>query len=193
MTETKTDKEPSIEEILESIRQIISEDAPAAEKAGPGVDLSVKPEAPLPPGPEDDILELTDVVADVPLDLTPVAENSPADKAVPLDLTPEAEPAPSTSDLDLSAQPEPVMTDTAGPLLSDAAADAATSALSKLLSTNVAVETETPGRVGPVTLEEMARDLMRPLIKSWLDQNLPGVIEKLVQKELEKISRRAGG
>ncbi len=55
----------------------------------------------------------------------------------------------------------------------------------------MAVETESVGRPGKVTLEEMVRDLMRPLVKAWIDQNLPSIVEKAVQKEVEKLSRRA--
>jgi cell pole-organizing protein PopZ len=63
--------------------------------------------------------------------------------------------------------------------------------MAKLLASNVAVERDEPVRVGRVTLEDIARDLMRPLIKTWLDQNLPRVIEKVVAKEMEKLARRA--
>lgn len=71
-------------------------------------------------------------------------------------------------------------------------ADAASDALSKILVGNVAVERDNvPGRVGPVTLEEMTLDIMKPMIKTWIDRNLPGIVEKAVQKEIEKLSRRA--
>ena len=63
--------------------------------------------------------------------------------------------------------------------------------MARLLANNVAVERELPGRVGNVTLEDMTRELLRPLLKTWLDQNLPGIIEKMVAKEIEKISRLA--
>ena len=76
-------------------------------------------------------------------------------------------------------------------ILSDVTTDAAVAAMARLLTNNVAVEREVPGRVGNVTLEDMARDLMRPLIKTWLDQNLPRVVEKMVAKEMERVSRMA--
>jgi cell pole-organizing protein PopZ len=78
-------------------------------------------------------------------------------------------------------------------LLSKPTADAASAEISKLLATNIAIEREDSTRIGSVTLEDMARDLMRPLIKSWLDQNLPKLIEKAVAKEIEKLSRRVAG
>jgi cell pole-organizing protein PopZ len=175
MADVKTDKEPSIEEILESIRQIISEDEPAkpAEAAKPAPAPAPAAAAPPPPPPP------------------PPAPPAPQKADPILELTDKVE-EPVHSDLDLSVQAEPVMNDKGG-LLSDATTDAATAAMSKLLAGNVAVENNVPGRPGNVTLEDMTREILRPLIKSWLDQNLAGIIEKMVQKEIEKISRRAGG
>jgi len=49
----------------------------------------------------------------------------------------------------------------------------------------------TPFGNGARTLEEMVLELMRPMLKSWLDQNLPPIVERLVQKEVERIARRA--
>jgi hypothetical protein len=159
MADVKTDKEPSIEEILESIRQIISEDGDAAPKE---IEAAAPPLPPVSPAPKmEEALELTE-------------------KVEPMD-----------SDLDLSEITPPADEDN-NVLLSDTTAEAATAAMAKLLAGNVAVERNVPGRVGSLTLEDMARDLMRPLIKSWLDQNLSSVIEKMVQKEIDKISKRAG-
>lgn len=168
MADTKTDKEPSIEEILESIRQIISEDEPAPAKpaeAAPqpaaAAPAPTPPPAPIPAQvPEEPVLVLKDRVMPV---------------------RPEPEPV---------REPEPVQ-DAGAHLLSDDAANASASAMARLLAGNVAVERELPGRVGQVTLEDMANELMRPLIKTWLDQNLPRIIEKMVQKEIERVSRKA--
>lgn len=76
-------------------------------------------------------------------------------------------------------------------LISAQTADAATEALSKLLAGSLVIEKDEPARSGKVTLEDLTLDLMKPMLKIWLDQNLPGIIEKLVQKEVEKLSRRA--
>jgi uncharacterized protein len=46
---------------------------------------------------------------------------------------------------------------------------------------------ETSGR----TVEQFIEDIARPMLKEWLDQNLPPIVERLVQKEIQKISRRA--
>ena len=42
-----------------------------------------------------------------------------------------------------------------------------------------------------MTLEDLIRDLLRPHLKSWLDENLPGLVEKLVRAEIERMSREA--
>jgi uncharacterized protein len=39
------------------------------------------------------------------------------------------------------------------------------------------------------TLEDLVREMLRPMLKSWLDDNLPGVVERLVRNEIERVSR----
>ena len=77
-------------------------------------------------------------------------------------------------------------------LVSDRAAGAATGAFARL---SQAVQRTPPelaiaddaGR----TVEQFIEDMMRPLLHDWLDQNLPALVERIVQKEIQKISRRA--
>lgn len=196
MAEIKTEQEPSIEEILESIRQIISEDgtpvvegqqkpaakpaaegvlkAPAAPAKPPAQTMAMPPQAPKPAAADitmgdDAVLELTDKVE------TPVEpEPEPA--------APEEKPKPRIV-------LEDAMED--DPLMSDMTAEKAVSAMARIMAQNIAVERELPGRPGNVTLEDMAREIMHPLIKVWLDKNLPIIIEKLVAREIEKLARRA--
>src|SRR6218665_1693478 len=206
MADTKTEQDPSIEEILESIRQIINEDgdapaqggadlrpqAPAAEK--PGVLQSAPP-----PMDDDEPLDLTmdDAPADDAfdrggvLDLTDKVESiANAEEMLGEDLmNPEYDPDPPPQ-IDLQEAP-PMTMDSDDSLLSDRTADAATNEMAKLLAGNVAIERDEPARVGRVTLEVLARALMRPLIKTWLDENLPRVIDRVVTRELEKLARRA--
>jgi cell pole-organizing protein PopZ len=44
---------------------------------------------------------------------------------------------------------------------------------------------------GGVTLEDMVRELLRPILKEWLDENLPYMIERIIKKEIEKMVNRA--
>ncbi len=39
------------------------------------------------------------------------------------------------------------------------------------------------------TLEDLVREMLRPLLKTWLDDNLPGLVERLVRAEIERVSR----
>ena len=39
------------------------------------------------------------------------------------------------------------------------------------------------------TLEDLVREMLRPLLKSWLDDNLPGMVERIVRAEIERVSR----
>jgi cell pole-organizing protein PopZ len=39
------------------------------------------------------------------------------------------------------------------------------------------------------TVEELVSELMRPMLKTWLDENLPAIVERLVRAEIERISR----
>jgi uncharacterized protein len=48
--------------------------------------------------------------------------------------------------------------------------------------------TETVRKQQP-SLEDLVRETLRPMLKSWLDENLPGVVERLVQVEIERVIR----
>ena len=178
MSEQNT-QEPTMEEILASIRRIISEDeaAPApttAEEAGTS-----------PHGDEhEDILELTQRVEE------PAAEE-------PESIF-EAEPGPTeavetSGDLDIyarrqqaasAADLEPdydAVTDDE-PLVSRPVAATASSAFVQLQRS---VEMGQPN-----TLEEIVREMLRPMLKHWLDTHLPDIVEQAVQTEVERIARR---
>jgi len=165
--------EPSMEEILASIRKIISDDAPPAVPSDSAADS--------------DVIELTQVVEEdgSVVDIAPTPEPAPA----PVVAAPP--PTPPTPPPVAAAPVAPAET-----LVSEPAASAAGSALSALAST-VEIErlasapmTSTAFGNGARTLEDMVIELMRPLLKQWLDENLPATVDRLVQKEIERISRR---
>ena len=74
---------------------------------------------------------------------------------------------------------------TEGELLSSRAASAANSAFSRLTD---ATAPRSPRAERP--LDEMTRDCLRPLLKAWLDENLPGMVERLVREEIARVARR---
>ncbi len=174
----QSSQEPTMEEILASIRRIISEDdAPAEpEAAAPAPAPEPEPEYQAPA--EDDVLELTD-----PIEPEPAHEPEPA-------------PLESVGDLDVyspaAPEPEPAYTpppapsfnrdDVAETLVGDHASSLAASAFGSLSS---ALLMPKDGR----TLEDVVRELLRPLLKEWLDQNLPRIVETKVEEEVHRIAR----
>jgi cell pole-organizing protein PopZ len=184
MPENKPDQEPSIEEILASIRQIISDDdapPPAAQAvAAPEPKPAPAPE-PEPVEEDDDVLELTEVVGkEEPPE--PEEEYVPPPPRVQIDLREaEEEPPPMRK-----KTPEPD-DDLGGEVFTDHAAHAALEGFAKIAS-HMAIDRK---GTGTVTLEDIVRELMRPMLREWLDIHLPPLIEKVVQKELGRIARRA--
>jgi hypothetical protein len=177
----QTAQEPTMEEILASIRRIISEDdAPAAEPELP----------PVPVEPEDeDVLELTDAIeASAPLEThgdidvyePPAAEPEAA-------WTPEPEPEPQPEPVHSAPEPAPAAYEAPSysgdeDLIGAAAASATVSAFGRL---EAALAMPAPGR----TLEEVVRELLKPLLKQWLDDNLPRIAEAKVAEAVEKVLR----
>jgi len=187
----QTSQEPTMEEILASIRRIISEDdapaeepqaeedepepAPAAE--APAFEPEPEPEPEPAPEPtftaepeEEEVLELTDRVDQVG-DLDVYSPTTAPAAAEPESAAYAPEPAPSYD--------EPADEDG---LLSQTAATAAASAFGQL---SAAIGMPHSDR----TLEDVVRELLRPLLKQWLDDNLPRIVEASVREEVERLAR----
>jgi cell pole-organizing protein PopZ len=164
-------QEPTMEEILASIRRIISEDdAPAEAAAAPEPEPAPVDEAPA----EDDVLELTD----------PIEPPAPVESLGDIDVySPEPEPEPAPPPPPEPA-PAPAFSrdEVADNLVGDHAAGLAASAFGSLSS---ALLMPKDGR----TLEDVVRELLRPLLKEWLDQNLPRIVETKVEEEVHRIAR----
>jgi cell pole-organizing protein PopZ len=45
-------------------------------------------------------------------------------------------------------------------------------------------------RAGETSLEGLTRDLLRPMLKEWLDSNLPALVESMVAREIERITKK---
>jgi hypothetical protein len=70
-------------------------------------------------------------------------------------------------------------------------------ALSRLMDIAKTPAAETaaaePGRPsGSVTVEELVREAVRPMLRQWLDANLPPLVEKAVREAVERLAKRAG-
>jgi cell pole-organizing protein PopZ len=42
---------------------------------------------------------------------------------------------------------------------------------------------------GARTLEDLVKEMLRPMLKAWIDDNLPGMVERIVRAEIERVSR----
>lgn len=193
-----TAQEPTMEEILASIRRIISEDdQPAAPEAAPAAAPVAHPEPEPEPAPgavhvepvahepeeDEDVLELNEPA---PAPAPPPREthgdldvfDAPKPRAAP-EPPPRPAPAPAPTYASSFDEDEPE----GGGLVSDHAASAAASHFGALAQS---ISMPAAGR----TLEDLVREMMRPLLRDWLDQHLPSVVEQAVRDEVERVSRR---
>jgi uncharacterized protein len=232
-------KEPSMDEILSSIRQIIADDDAAVAPRKPTIPPAAPPSAAAPPRPIPNLPPMTpkpEPAAEAePLALTPaqmlveeqdeepstaisfddilgreVAEAAPPpdvpqlvdpedvafepEEPEPRPVTfappPVREPAPAPrpavrpapSVARAAPMPDPTLSrDMAEQLLAPTADAAVKHAFSRLQGVSMAGAN--------VTLEGLMRDMLRPMLKEWLDEHLPTVVERIVEKEIARISR----
>jgi uncharacterized protein len=244
MTQPAKVQEPSMEEILASIRRIIADDeAKPAEK--PAAAAAPAPAAPAPPPPAKPVMK------DIPPSAIPAAKAAakpapaPPPKAAP---PPPSEPAASNNQDDIDAMLASLEEDTAvedvrqpdgdvfeltdemalpdpppapapppaaafskieppddleftearaaqrqpapeplrlempmPPILSRTTVNAVESAFNTLAHTVLSNNAR--------TLEDLVKEMLRPMLKSWLDDNLPGLVERIVKAEIERVSR----
>lgn len=248
MSKSSGQKDPSMDEILGSIRRIITEDN--AQSGGQDAPADGAPSA-----EDDDILDLTDVVgtaetrrepilkrvepqADDEGAVTPMERREPvlgihspanaaqdavtqeaAASAVPAEgpateaaapdepaqtvepvaagelpsgsetVTQGEEPAMATSDD--SATPPAGQPEAAADIVSETTTSATSAALGEL---SRAVE-EKAGRLrlgqGDATVSDIVKELLRPMLREWIDENLPAIVERVVRREIQKLVDRA--
>lgn len=161
--------EPSMEEILASIRRIISEEEQAPAEA-PVLDLTDQAQTPAVAVTTDD-----DIVFEA-VEQVVAAEVAPTPAPAPVQQHRAPAPAPIQ---------ETVTAVTPDSILSPPNASAAAGALARLAGTLRI--SDTPGQ----TVEGVVRELLKPMLKEWLDKNLPTIVEARVEAELERIARLA--
>lgn len=201
MSNTAKVHEPTMEEILASIRRIIADD----ESAQPRSPLrAVRPAStpdPEPEDTEDPYAASLGAVQDAPASALEDGEDDV------LELThPVAPDSPSytqpTEAAFVSPEPQPVRPYMEWPTTRSAGADiaAAGGASEGLIGreTSAAVASafgslnNTLLSRDPRTIEDMVQDMLRPMLKGWLDENLPDIVERMVRAEIERIARGAG-
>ncbi len=218
-------REPSMEEILASIRRIIADDeTPAAAPAAAPAPAATAPAegnsqddidalfADAGAGSDDageldgDVFELTEEMALPDPHATALAVPSIADDieitdSMPHDEVPAATAAPAARAFDPATarvedfQPRGFERDfdarDDGPrdlpqaaqqaMLSQSTVSAVESAFNSLASTVLSNNAR--------TLEDLVKEMLRPMLKSWLDDNLPTLVERIVRAEIERVSR----
>ena len=223
-TEPREQQEPSMEEILSSIRRIIAdeeagdsgagEDDELASAEGPREALGDDGETLAKVDDDDhaddeDVLELTKVVRESGEVVDLQSERSGADEVIEEIELPEPAFVGNGSDQergwadresdgaiedDLQRKDEAVHSEQAKAteLMSTSAATAATGAFSRLSQAlQRTPEEESVADGSGRTVEQFIEDIARPMLRDWLDEHLPAIVERLVQKEIQKISRRA--
>ncbi len=148
------DHEPSMDEILASIKRIIAEEDSVRPTARRGV-------APVRARVIETPAQQPDVMPDV------------------LELTEDAE----------LAEPAEAADDGEEPLIDNSTAESLRHSLSALATlTEPGVQPQIV-RSGETSLEGLVRDMLRPMLKDWLDSNLPTIVERAIAKEIGRITK----
>lgn len=193
MENETTSNDLSMEEILASIRRIVTDD-PAADTS----QFAAKPASP------ESIYELTQMVEDdggiVDIRSAGAIEPTPTPRT-------QQQPTPAQTPSLQPAQSSPQGRSTQEPdhMISSQFVDAVVSKLSKLTEVNSQVQQAYAASPGHVSLESLTRDIIRPflhgwleknfetlvakLLKKWLEKNLPEVVERIVNEEIRKITQ----
>ena len=175
MAADEAQQEPTMEEILASIRKIISEDdepaneSAAAEPAVEDID-------------DDDVLELEPMEEEISFDEVDTNDDFEGDDIVAFEPEPEPEPEPIFEAPEPPKPQKPVEADD-DKLLEDEVVGSAAGALGRLMGTMSMGSNN--------SLEDLVREMLRPMLKEWLNENLPGIVEAKVEEEVKRISRMA--
>lgn len=213
MAETAKQSEQSMEEILQSIKRIIAEEDPVPEQEGSAASAMAQDVADsedilelteqVSPDTGDD----SPIAVDALLDslATENVEEPPQDDAALAEASAtEKDKGEPVSDDALEALNQAMMEESAamieedgvataedeGGLVSDQALAASAAALKQLKPEQVgatAFHTDKVAFRSGMTLEDLVLESMRPMLRDWLDSNLPQLVEKLVAREIAKI------
>jgi hypothetical protein len=206
-----------MEEILASIRRIIADDdagktakpsepAAASRPAPPPRAPGLPPPPPSPavansqdaidamlakPEPAGDVLDLTEAMAAPPEDseTTPIFRTiDAASDVVFTERAPDAPVEPAVRIIEEHRPPPPAFVPPPAPspqidrsLISNSTKTAVDNAFNSLANTVLGNNAR--------TLEDLVKEMLRPMLKSWLDDNLPSVVDRIVRAEIERVSR----
>ena len=197
---TEDGQEPSMEEILASIRRILSEND---EEKIAAVEAELHPNSGGVVSSENqsdaEAESLTDAASgpdsEVPLNLDQdQAPDSEPEQSLGIDLSLESEAiqvkadVPPVMEAILDLTPEMIATE----IMSEPTAQTSTDVLSELAAAildrrDMAVDASSRD----MTLEGIVREMLKPILREWLDRNLPYLIERLVKREIDLMVNRA--
>ncbi len=184
--------EPSMEDILASIRRILAEE----EEEEGGEEVAAAPEpAPEPepiPEPEPEPAPVPEPEPE-PVMAAPEPEPEPepvmaVPESAPPPPPPPPPPMPSEMEEILELTPDMVA---APELVSSPTFQSGADMLSELAKAILDQRDMSVGGSRDITLETMVREMLKPILREWLDRNLPYLIERLVKKEIDKMINRA--
>lgn len=192
--------EPSMEDILASIRSILADGegeaapAPAVEEKKPEEPAVAQPAAQPEPPPEKEeplpVRQPAEGIVNLTEDMiVPVQKDEEEDDFTPEPVvkhTVENEPDAELGNISRMVREKIRDEDV---LLSDPAVEATAASLSHLTQMFASDKNAAVG-VPMITLESIVRELLRPLLKEWLDQNLPDIVERVVRKEIARVTDR---
>ena len=145
-----------------------------------GLDAATSEKEVRPPLPDGDVFELTD---DMAVPEPPPASFRTVEPEDDLEFT-EAPPPPNVSRHQPAFEPPSYDSPAAQQpqqILSRSTVSAVESAFNSLANTVLSNNAR--------TLEDLVKEMLRPMLKSWLDDNLPGLVERIVKAEIERVSR----
>ena len=145
-----------------------------------GLDEATSPSEIRQPLPDGDVFDLTDEMAlpDPPPSFSRIEPKDDVEFAEPAAArAAHRQPAfePPRPPLESPAAPQPQQ------ILSHSTVSAVESAFNTLANTVLSNNAR--------TLEDLVKEMLRPMLKSWLDDNLPGLVERIVKAEIERVSR----
>lgn len=221
MSDGKPKNDPSMDDILASIRKIISDDearAAANPEASPAPPLRPLPprtntgpspaklgDASPEPPPHDDVLLLTNLIDEPP--------SAPASSRVDSSVTVSAPGATSSSSLGIKPIPSPITSKLMDPNEPQPAAMSAAPTRAAITPVQPPVAPvppappiatmATPNPIKPASasagpmassggksVEDLVREMLRPMLQEWIDKNAAALVEKHIQQEVERLARR---
>ncbi|HEY4044307.1 MAG TPA: DUF2497 domain-containing protein [Rhodopila sp.] len=186
---TPDNADPSMEDILASIRRILNEEETPAGAESPAQTDPTRETSPA----GDDVLLLDQSMMVAAPESTPnVASEPESEPPLPRTEPPKIDPPhpeiEGATPSHQAASPEPAASHL--DLMAPEAVAAAASSVGSLVRTLTAGRATQVYGGGP-TLEDVVRSELRPLLKEWLDANLPPIVERLVRAEIERVVGRA--